>query len=149
MADRLKAGGAMHNLFNSALAPGIIAMRDSMSSRTGVILEDLAAYCEKRKANTWMSERMTAARKDAWLRSTTATESDVQDAARKPPIPKRTRDTGPIALADEPSAEWDASVPGENWLENWFKPTRNFSEPIDYRLWEDFSGNHGGPAVRT
>lgn len=31
MADRLKAGGAMHNLFNSALVLGIIVVRDTMS----------------------------------------------------------------------------------------------------------------------
>uniref|UniRef100_A0A0B7KE57 Xylanolytic transcriptional activator regulatory domain-containing protein n=1 Tax=Bionectria ochroleuca TaxID=29856 RepID=A0A0B7KE57_BIOOC len=56
MADRLKAGGAMHNLFNSALVLGVIAVRDPHSPRTRGILEDLAAYCEKQRADIWVKQ---------------------------------------------------------------------------------------------
>ncbi|OAA81940.1 hypothetical protein LEL_01485 [Akanthomyces lecanii RCEF 1005] len=164
MADRLKAGGAMHNLFNSALVLGIIAVRDSMSSRTGAILEDLAAYCEKQRADTWVNEFVLIEVKVIELCTSTAkklrrdngsaerrtgyalpqaTESNVEMSRTQPGGP-RFQDglvtQGRSAMADDPSAEWDASLAGESWLENWFGPARNFSEPIDYQFWEDLVG---------
>lgn len=56
MADRLKAGVAQHNLFNSALVLGIIAVRDPYSARTSAVLGDLAAYCEKQRGDAWVNE---------------------------------------------------------------------------------------------
>ncbi|KAJ4164043.1 hypothetical protein LMH87_005734 [Akanthomyces muscarius] len=164
MADRLKAGGAMHNLFNSALVLGIIAVRDPMSSRTGAILEDLAAYCEKQRADTWVNEFVLIEVKVIELCISTAkklrrdngsaerrtgyappqaTESNVEMSRTQPGGPRFQNGLvtqGRSAMADDPSAEWDASLAGESWLENWFGPARNFSEPIDYQFWEDLVG---------
>ncbi|KAH7305255.1 fungal-specific transcription factor domain-containing protein [Stachybotrys elegans] len=55
-ADRLKAGVAMHNLFNSALVLGIVAVRAPSGPLTAGILDDLAAYCEKQRADSWVNE---------------------------------------------------------------------------------------------
>lgn len=56
MAERLKSAIAMHNLFNSALVLGIIAVREPFGTQTGAILEDLSAYCEKQRADRWVNE---------------------------------------------------------------------------------------------
>lgn len=54
--DRLKWSLGPHNLFNSALVLGIIAVRDPHSRRSQAILEDLAAYCEMQRNDVWVNE---------------------------------------------------------------------------------------------
>ncbi|OLN97080.1 putative transcriptional regulatory protein C1F7.11c 2 [Colletotrichum chlorophyti] len=54
--DRLKWSLGPHNLFNSALVLGIIAVRDPHSRRSQAILEDLAAYCEMQRNDVWLNE---------------------------------------------------------------------------------------------
>ncbi|KAK1991835.1 fungal-specific transcription factor domain-containing protein [Colletotrichum falcatum] len=56
LGDRLKWSLGPHNLFNSALVLGIIAVRDPHSRRSQAILEDLAAYCEMQRNDVWLSE---------------------------------------------------------------------------------------------
>lgn len=162
MADRLKAGGAMHNLFNSALVLGIIAVRDPMSNRTSAILEDLTAYCEKQRGDIWVNEFVlievkvielcistakklrrdngTSERRSGFT-GPQAAEADA-DAARSQQGGTRGSHGFVVqepAISEGASALWDTAG-GENWLENWFGPTRSFSEPIDYQFWEDLVG---------
>lgn len=54
--DRLKWSLGPHNLFNSALVLGIIAVRDPHSRRSHAILEDLSAYCEMQRNDVWVNE---------------------------------------------------------------------------------------------
>jgi len=54
MAERLMAGIGMHGLFNSALILGIIAVKDPAGSKG--IVEDLAAFCEKQRGDSWVNE---------------------------------------------------------------------------------------------
>ncbi|KAH8774330.1 fungal-specific transcription factor domain-containing protein [Diaporthe sp. PMI_573] len=54
--DRLKWSLGPHNLFNSALVLGIIAVRDPHSRRSHAILEDLSAYCEMQRKDVWLNE---------------------------------------------------------------------------------------------
>lgn len=162
MADRLNAGGAMHNLFNSGLVLGIIVVRDPFSVRTNAIIEDLAAYCEKYRADPWTNEFalaevkvielcITSARRAAKNRgqgdrrgTTTASSSSAEPAA-----------PGATASAARPSQSWTPSAADgitgqtdllngidETWLDNWFGPTRNFPEPgeVDFQFWEDLVG---------
>ncbi|KAF6820049.1 transcriptional regulatory protein C1F7.11c 2 [Colletotrichum plurivorum] len=56
LGDRLKWSLGPHNLFNSALVLGIIAVRDPHSRRSLAILEDLAAYCEMQRNDVWLNE---------------------------------------------------------------------------------------------
>ncbi|KAF2013948.1 hypothetical protein BU24DRAFT_424960 [Aaosphaeria arxii CBS 175.79] len=54
--DRLKWSLGPHHLFNSALVLGIIAVRDPHSRRSHAILEDLSAYCDMQRNDTWLNE---------------------------------------------------------------------------------------------
>lgn len=164
MAERLKAGGAMHNLFNSALVLGIIAVRDPFSPRTGAILEDLAAYCEKQRADTWVNEFVLAEIKVIELCIST-TRKLLHEGAGASEGRRHTESGSGTDLMANPLQQgafsravggWmpgeadsvsgtllDASSavgPCESWLDNWFGPTRSFPEPMDYQFWEDLVG---------
>lgn len=160
MADRLMAGAAMHNLFNSALVLGIIAVRDPHSARTCAIIEDLRAYCEKQRADPWVNEFVMAEVKVIELCITTArraaAEGHASSGRASAGIP------GPLVAGAEamgagtrPQERWhdgsDLMPPGsvdgsggtalgESWLDSWFGPARSFPEPIDYQFWEDLVG---------
>ncbi|KAG8156283.1 hypothetical protein KVR01_013862 [Diaporthe batatas] len=56
LSDRLKWSLGPHNLFNSALVLGIIAVRDPHSRRSHAILEDLSAYCRMQRNDIWVNE---------------------------------------------------------------------------------------------
>ncbi|KAF4121904.1 Fungal trans [Geosmithia morbida] len=153
MADRLKAGIAMHNLFNSALVLGIIAVKEPHSARTGAILEDLGAYCEKQRADPWVNEFVMAEVKVIELCIATARRSaasdtgagdgsaviagdDLTDTRMQPPW----QDQDSVFNDMEPAVSTEELGPCENWLDSWFGPTRNFPEPLDYQFWEDLVG---------
>jgi hypothetical protein len=170
MADRLKAGGAMHNLFNSALVLGIIVVRDPHAAKTGAILEDLAAYCEKQRADVWVNEFALAEVKVIELCVSSARrlsrEGRPQQADRRSARPAALHalstpyaglppndmsvHTGlggynirPQTYApdtDQDDAASSAVGPYEMWLDSWFGPTRNFPEPMEFQFWEDLVG---------
>lgn len=159
MADRLKAGAAMHNLFNSALVLGIIAVKEPHSARTGAILEDLKAYCEKQRADTWVNEFVMAEVKVIELCISTARKASREGILVDKAMGNgNANESAPETLQNangRPQASWlmegDMSMmgdgqgnglgPGESWLDSWFGPTRNFPEPIDYQFWEDLVGS--------
>ncbi|KKY37838.1 putative transcription zf-fungal binuclear cluster type [Diaporthe ampelina] len=90
--DRLKWSLGPHNLFNSALVLGIIAVRDPHSRRSQAILEDLAAYCEMQRNDVWLNEFALAEVKIVELCVKKARQS--QPAAPNQMLP--------LALADPP-----------------------------------------------
>ncbi|KAF4464266.1 hypothetical protein FALBO_8899, partial [Fusarium albosuccineum] len=138
MTDRLLAGAAMHNLFNSALVLGIIAVKDPHSPRTGAILEDLAAYCEKMRADTWVNEFVMAEVKVIELCIHTARKTRREGSERPQPAQISDSHNAPWQGGDVSyTAGLDVQAPYESWLDSWFGPTRTFPEPLDYQLWED------------
>lgn len=161
MADRVKAAGAMHNLFNSALVLGIIAVKEPFSSKTMAIVEDLAAYCEKQRADIWVNEFVLAEVKviELCIASVRKSRRDGvgcdrrgvaggnsgqdqtqfvhQDGGANTRFPQGWTPAETDALpSDMTCLEQD-----ENWLDNWFGPTRSFPEPIDFQFWEDLVGS--------
>lgn len=165
MADRLKAGIAVHNLFNSALVLGIIAVKDPHSPRTGAILEDLGAYCDKQRADPWVNEFAMAEVRVIEL--CIATANDAAGGSGRPGSDRRATGADVTSNAGlRGQAAWqgrdttvneaepagsvyredaaDGSIPGETWLENWLGPTRSFPEPLDYQFWEDLVGTLDG-----
>ncbi len=55
-AENMRWAFGAHNLFNSAMILGIIAVRDPHSIQTSAILEDLEAYCESLRRDPWLNE---------------------------------------------------------------------------------------------
>lgn len=134
MADRLRAGAAMHNLFSSALVLGIIAVRDPGSPRTSGILQDLTAYCEKQNLDSWANEFVLAEVKVVELCIASARKSR-QDAGlsdkRAPTVVQALGIPQPInPLGDQSSQEASNNARSleidDDWLENWFGPSRSF-----------------------
>ncbi|KAM0815400.1 putative Transcription factor domain-containing protein [Seiridium cardinale] len=160
MADRLRAGAAMHNLFSSALVLGIIAVRDPFSLRTSGILQDLTAYCEKQNLDSWANEFVLAEVRvvELCIASARKSRQDAGLSERRPrPISRATGDTQQVNGAErlvpaesETGESYDmlqgsmTAAPAQeitdDWLENWFGPSRNFPEPGDYQLWENLVG---------
>ncbi|TQN71149.1 putative transcriptional regulatory protein [Colletotrichum shisoi] len=93
---RLKWSLGPHNLFNSALVLGIIAVRDPHSRRSQAILEDLAAYCEMQRNDVWLNEFALAEVKIVELCVKKARQSQPPPPPRPPP-PSGTM--VPLALA--------------------------------------------------
>lgn len=56
MGDRLRYNISAHQLFNSALILGVIAVQDPHGPQTESILGDLQAYCNKQNADTWIND---------------------------------------------------------------------------------------------
>jgi hypothetical protein len=56
VAENLRWTLGAHNLFNSAMILGIIAVRNPYSGETGGIIEDLEAYCERLNRDIWPNE---------------------------------------------------------------------------------------------
>lgn len=88
--DRLKWSLGPHNLFNSALVLGIIAVRDPHSRRSQAILEDLTAYCEMQRNDVWLNEFALAEVK--------IVELCIKKARQSQPTPPT--QMVPLALAD-------------------------------------------------
>lgn len=56
VAENVRWAFGAHNLFNSAMILGIIAVRGPHLAQTGAILEDLEAYCESLQRDPWLNE---------------------------------------------------------------------------------------------
>ncbi|GES60016.1 transcription factor, fungi [Aspergillus terreus] len=55
-AENMRWTLGTHNMFNSALILGIIAVRRPNAAQTAGILEDLDEYCEKLRKDPWLNE---------------------------------------------------------------------------------------------
>ncbi|KAK6075126.1 nucleus protein [Seiridium cupressi] len=147
-------------VFSSALVLGIIAVRDPFSLRTSGILQDLTAYCEKQNLDSWANEFVLAEVRVVELCIASARKSR-QDAGlserRSRPMSRatggtqRVNDPERLVAAESETGESCDMLQGsmtaapaqeitDDWLENWFGPSRNFPEPGDYQLWENLVG---------
>lgn len=163
MADRLKAGGAMHNLFNSALVLGIIVVREPFSPKTMAIVEDLTTYCEKQRADMWVNEFVLAEVKVVEMCIASARKSrrdepslgdrrvggatsqvvgSGSESSHSANFSRLSQGWTPAADLDSLPSDFEG-IQGtdDNWLDNWFGPLRNFTEPINFQFWEDLVGN--------
>lgn len=166
MAERLKAGIGMHSLFNSALILGIIAVKEPFAAHTRAILEDLTAFCEKQRNDIWVNEFTLAEIKvvELCIASSRRLIRDGKDQLdRRREVAGTTRDIGAGTSMIDPlghlGSDYPASGPlnnnlstnsglnagtlgdHESWLDNWFGPTRNFPDPIDFQFWENLVGS--------
>jgi hypothetical protein len=162
MAERLIFGIGMHSLFNSALILGIIAVKDPFSTNTSAILEDLTAFCEKQRGDSWVNEFSLAEIKVVEL----CIASSRRSSRDGNPHTARRRETmmaereGVAEISTESSTScnsadpttWSPAVDGSHnaqtpgfgpgdWLDAWFGPLRNFPDPIDFQFWEDLVGS--------
>jgi hypothetical protein len=162
MAERLIFGIGMHSLFNSALILGIIAVKDPFSTNTSAILEDLTAFCEKQRGDSWVNEFSLAEIKVVELciassrrssrdgnphtarrRETTMAEREgVAEISTESSTSCNSADptTWPPAVDGSHNAQTPGFGPGD-WLDAWFGPLRNFPDPIDFQFWEDLVGS--------
>lgn len=155
MADRLNAGGAMHNLFDSALVLGIMVVRDLTGRQTAAIVEDLAAYCEKQRADPWVNEFALAEVKVIELCVAKARRSTNggHDGGRLPDAHAQGADHVQSRFTDSSQRQWSTDLGagagsadtgsgdhGDSWLDDLFGPTRTFPQPVDYQFWEDLVG---------
>ncbi|KAF1956839.1 hypothetical protein CC80DRAFT_516316 [Byssothecium circinans] len=158
LTDRLKWTLGPHHLFNSALVLGIIAVRDPHSPRSHAILEDLIAYCEMQRADTWLNEFGLAEIKIVELCVKKAMQIRRNEAAAAYPIPTNNSPTPNIAPAQNmggdyvtnrldhtfPSPETTISQDGFlgmpnlaagggpfQWQAPWGDPTFTLLEPTD------------------
>jgi hypothetical protein len=165
MAERLIFGIGMHSLFNSALILGIIAVKDPFSSQTRAILEDLTAFCEKQRADSWVNEFSLAETKVVELciassrrssrdgnphttirRATTLAEREAGADTSTSESSTSGQGADPPMLPSAATTEGSQNVetfgygPGdhESWLDAWFGPMR---DPIDFQFWEDLVGS--------
>jgi hypothetical protein len=165
MAERLIFGIGMHSLFNSALILGIIAVKDPFSSQTRAILEDLTAFCEKQRADSWVNEFSLAETKVVELciassrrssrdgnphttrrRETTLAEREAGANTSTSESSTSAQGADPTMLPSAATTEESQNVetfgygPGghESWLDAWFGPMR---DPIDFQFWEDLVGS--------
>lgn len=166
MAERLMAGIGMQNLFNSALILGIIVVKDPFASQTRAILEDLTAFCEKQRGDSWVNEFSLAETKvvELCIASSRRSRRDSNShTVRRRETVLAEREVGANVSTNEsstlgqcagsatlpPAPETSHNVetfgngPGdhESWLDAWFGPTRNFPDPIDFQFWEDLVGS--------
>jgi hypothetical protein len=166
MAERLMAGIGMHSLFNSALILGIIAVKDPFSPQTIAILEDLTAFCEKQRGDSWVNEFSLAETKVVELciassrrsrrdgnphtvrrRETVLAEREVGANVSTNESSTSGQCAGSATLPPAPETSHNVETfgngPGdhESWLDAWFGPTRNFPDPIDFQFWEDLVGS--------
>ncbi|GAM40328.1 hypothetical protein TCE0_038f12598 [Talaromyces pinophilus] len=165
MADRLRAGATMHSLLSSGLVLGVLVVRDPLSARAALILEDLTAYCEKQNSDPWANEFALAevrvielcissarrSRQESGImeeRTTSTHSQDVNFVEANPPhqngLPGLYRSpimtTNPAAPGPVTNTENDP-VDNDTWLENWFGPTRSLPEPGDFQSWERLIGS--------
>ncbi|KIW13531.1 hypothetical protein PV08_08719 [Exophiala spinifera] len=98
-AERYALSLAAHQLFNSAIILGIIAVREVKSPQTPGVVEDLEAYCEMQRSEMWLSEfglaeikvvEMCIAKLKQQLQSganrSTVVQHQSPEAAQVPPI---------------------------------------------------------------
>lgn len=174
MADRIRAGGAMHTLFNSALVLGIIVVREPFAPNSVPIAEDLAAYCEKQRADTWANEFVLAEVKviELCIASLRKSRRDGRAPAAAAQQQQSTEQQQQPSLDDEERGQqfgWPASTvtdadiitpdifssmeqhqSHDNRFDNWFGLSAAFPAPTDFQFWEDLVGsleqNVQGPA---
>ena len=152
----------MHSLLSSGLVLGVLVVRDPLSARAALILEDLTAYYGKQNSDPWANEFALAEVRVIELCISSARRSRQESGIMEERTTStRSQDVNPVeemnphhqnglpGLYRSPMMTTNAAAPGpvantendpvdnDNWLENWFGPTRSPPEPGDFQSWED------------
>ena len=153
--DRLKWTLGPHQLFNSALVLGIIAVKDPHSPKCRAILEDLTAYCDMQRADIWLNEFALAEVKiielcikkaDQFRTSRTETRPNTaNDASATAHVANNIDLTSPNtedSSATVPSLPAvSASRPFQWHAPPWADPSLTLFEPTDLQHWEHVLDN--------
>jgi hypothetical protein len=144
-AENLRWALGAHNLFNSAMILGIIAVRNPYSDQTSGILEDLEAYCEKLNRDVWLNEVGMAEVKVVEL-CISKVKGKRRGPTRRPttPLPRQMLVTDDAAIGVEGTTlPTDSSTPGISpdmgsvyWPAVWEDNQFSFPEVADLDVWE-------------
>ncbi|UKZ81418.1 hypothetical protein TrVFT333_009190 [Trichoderma virens FT-333] len=121
-ADNLRWAFGAHNLFNSAMILGIIAVKNPHSSQAVAILEDLEAYCENLHRDPWLNEFGMAELKVIELCIAKARDSRYGSTRIRPPDLE-----SPAMSSDMSSIYWPTV-----WEDGQF----SFPGAADFSTWE-------------
>lgn len=160
-AENMRWTLGTHNMFNSALILGIIAVRRPNAPQTAAILDDLQEYCERLREDAWLNEfglaevkvvELCIARTKGFTKSTDLSN----DAALVQPVeivpeimnrdscPQGTRDAtnpanglplGPDNLGASPNNSPGYS-PDMTWPAIWEDQNFAFPQATDLETWE-------------
>lgn len=158
-AENMRWTLGTHNMFNSALILGIIAVRRPNAAQTAGILDDLDEYCEKLRRDPWLNEFGLAEVKVVELciartRGLTRDSGDVHRQDEQGPsvgaVPvSEVRGSGPssapLLSAIDPSMDISAvdasthppgSSPDMMWPAIWEDQNFAFPDAADLETWE-------------
>ncbi|KAL6872072.1 hypothetical protein J3F83DRAFT_713925 [Trichoderma novae-zelandiae] len=144
-ADNLRWAFGAHNLFNSAMILGIIAVKAPHSAQAGAILEDLEAYCENLHRDPWLNEFGMAELKVIELciakaRDARSTLTSVY-ASGSPAEPPGSRahfadGRGRLRPPDLESPAMSSDMSSIYWPTVWEDGQFSFPGAADFRTWE-------------
>ncbi|KIW71392.1 hypothetical protein PV04_03566 [Phialophora macrospora] len=142
-AENLRWALGAHNLFNSAMILGIIAVRNPYSDMTSGILEDLEAYCERLNRDVWLNEVVMAEVKVVEL-CISKVKGKRRGPTRRPitPLPRPMSVTDDAVGVEGPFPV-DSSTSGISpdlgsvyWPAVWEDNQFSFPEVADLDVWE-------------
>ncbi|OQE25422.1 hypothetical protein PENSTE_c006G04543 [Penicillium steckii] len=157
-AENMRWTLGTHNMFNSALILGIIAVRRPNAPQTAVILDDLQEYCERLREDAWLNEfglaevkvvELCIARAKGFARANDIAGDDahLQPVDMMPNIMNRgsfsAGDDNAFASGDDPSLDPNsigANAPGYSpdmiWPAIWEDQNFAFPQATDLETWE-------------
>ncbi|KAH8121906.1 fungal-specific transcription factor domain-containing protein [Trichoderma asperelloides] len=157
-ADSLRWAFGAHNLFNSAMILGIIAVKNPHSVQAGAIIEDLEAYCENLHQDPWLNEFGMAELKVVELCISKAKDSRYTSMAAypsgTPPEPPGARiqtvdGSGRMRPSDLESPAMSSDMSSIYWPTVWEDGQFTFPGAADFSSWEQMitgiaEDNYGG-----
>lgn len=160
-AENMRWTLGTHNMFNSALILGIIAVRRPNAPQTAAILEDLQEYCERLREDAWLNEfglaevkvvELCIARTKGFAKATdlSGNESHVQSVETMPAMMNGESfsggDRNPITSASElslgpntigaSSNNGTGYSPDMMWPAIWEDQNFAFPQAADLETWE-------------
>ncbi|KAM0259661.1 hypothetical protein ACHAQJ_003240 [Trichoderma viride] len=144
-ADSLRWAFGAHNLFNSAMILGIIAVKNPHSAQAGAILEDLEAYCENLHQDPWLNEYGMAELKVVELCIAKARDSRYTSmsayASGSPTEPVSARinavdSSGRMRPSDLESPAMSSDMSSIYWPTVWEDSQFSFPGAADFSTWE-------------
>ena len=157
LVERFRWGLGSHQLFNSALVLGIIAVRSPNTQESYGIIEDLEAYCEKQTSDLWMNEFGLAEVKVVQMCITRAKQlrSNTHDISSQlssqlptqPPAAVDYQFQIPEARQPIPCPP-EASMPFQPYFEMpnaniWADPFSSFPQVGDFDMWQEMINTIG------
>lgn len=155
VAENLRWTLGSHNLFNSAMILGIIAVRNPYSDETSAILEDLEAYCERLNRDIWPNEVGMAEVKIIELciskvkgkRRTSARGPQTSPHPRTSVTDYTARPGGVVSefITDPSTSGISPDMDSVYWPAVWEDSQFSFPEVADLEVWEQMISGIGPP----